>query len=1168
MKNHIRILFWNDKSSNRARINNYSEAIFNGTSLSFNIKNMELNDLIFERISKALKLNIGKYKIENIIGTVSIYNLNIDDQTISYAIDSVLGNFLHINEYTKSAWDRSRINLNYKSPFDHVYVKNPNFKSSYTVKKYSLSMSYRQRYTTGNNLYQVNENGNIVNKKFSHKTPYVIFKISKIFDNVIIDTFLSIFTRLMYYYNNILKNDVIEYLTFMFPINLDLRVEQFVNTIFTNMKNIKTVSKDDVLSYLIKNTIMYDQITEIESLEKLDYGVYNVMTDLQDLLDLSTFGLVDIRKYTYLSIDESGMYLGSISINPYNIFIILYNLVKTVYKVNNGLMNRIFMKLENQIRKQMCIDYEFFKFLDDQGKYINQLTKNKPDKNNYMKLKFNKRNDNKLHLPDLFIKQYPRNCACTHQPIQINKNDIGEWKKRTIGNTNKERQVLRFEADDDAILYFVCPNDSISYPGLKKNNLTNNKKYPFIPCCYKEKQGDIKKITLKKKQTKTKKHIIKTNKILSDGRIGVLPEKLLNFISEYTDEKIYRFGVPNDSSSFIHCVLRALEFQDYMDSENKIDFVVDFRMSLLNDIDVSIVSQEMYNVEFEKIEHVVKNSTYFFDPSYFYRILEIMFDINIFVFEQKNNDGVYSIIDIQSPRHEYKYFRNVDLEKPTLVLYQHRGSDLNKSELPQCEIIVLMSDLDDMTFLYDKNDLTENILTLFQSSLSTIDIKRHIHIEENLSESFFHDSFNSTIVSQNLDPYGKLQSINIKYTTIDSQDIIMTLLIPPSYPRNLRVDEKQIRTDVNIVLEMFDGKLPDYIFTEMVENDNLIIGFWYSDVYILINPESVSKELYDELIVKENKSATDTLIWSDDIKRRYLLRKKNRVNMSILLLMFIKYYKENKDKKAVPRKKQSGKEELITSPVIKQGLDSSKVVDDFFDKYVILKNVDENDYYVNDINILYSLKEYNLKNMIKQLKIHTHNMIIGNKFNCYSEKYCEQLHYFVSYYFKTLEPNENDVNFVNELFLTENDFRKSSDFILFDSKNKLDNWYMTQEQTFIVHNKINKTDEISEKPFFLSFDYKIFIVQRVEGNLNHALYVAKYWNDFQVNLGYEIQEFQEEEIEIENIEYNMFNISQDGVQIPIIVDDDVNINILKYGKIEKYAVLIWENVPTTDVSTA
>ena len=72
-----------------------------------------------------------------------------------------------------------------------------------------------------------------------------------------------------------------------------------------------------------------------------------------------------------------------------------------------------------------------------------------------------------------------------------------------------------------------------------------------------------------------------------------------------TNDDFYRFGVPKDINSFIHCVLRSINHEDYMESENKGDFVVDFRTSLLNDIDVSIVAQEMYGVSFEKIEHSI-----------------------------------------------------------------------------------------------------------------------------------------------------------------------------------------------------------------------------------------------------------------------------------------------------------------------------------------------------------------------------------------------------------------------------------------------------------------------------------------------------------------------------------------------------------------------------------
>ena len=1243
--NNIRILFWSEESSNTRNYEKYSEAILNKNSLSFNVQNMEMKNLIFERISNALNMVIGKYKIENIVGTFSIYNLKMDDQTLSYALDSVLGNYLHINEYTKGAWDRKRIYLNYKTPYDNVYVKNPEKKSSYTIKKYSMSMSYGQRYTTGNNLYQVSKDGKQENKKFPHKTPYVIFKISRIYDDVIINTFISTFTRLMYYYNNVLKKDIIEYLSYMFPINHKLRVETFINTILKNMKN-TNVTKNDIKSYLFKkiryrevnikeqegvyylvnddlsitylkfaedslqvgkidktaknifeslsneiksidikilkdgtyyeieneqdkliveNSKMFlqsldNEVNEVSSFEDIPDKTYYTM-DKYDKYIFLTFERNKAKKrtitvdksilsanvdyvendppygyynkiennkstYTYLYFDSYGVYSGEIQINPYEMFIVLYDLMKNVYGVKK------YTRLEKILRNKMCVDYEFFKFLDDQEKYINQL--DKVGKNGYMNLKLNRRNDIKLYLPDLFIRQYPRVCVCAHQPIQVNEQDVEEWEKRTIGD--KKRQVMKFDtnemstepSEESKVLYFVCPDDSIPYPGLKKNNLSNSKKYPFIPCCYKEKQRNIS--IQKDKSKNVKKSIIKTNKLLSEERIGYLPEKLVDFMSEYTDDEIYRFGVPKDTNSFIHCVLRSMKHEQYMQSENKRDFVVDFRISLLNEINVSIVSQEMYDVSLEKVENVIKNSKFFFDPSYFYRILEVMFNINIFVFEQRIDSGTHTIIDIQIPRYEYKYFREIDLEKPCLILYQHRGSELNKSEIPQCEIIVsgnysFTNDNSELIFLHDNNELTKTISKLFKTSLSIPP-----NVEDTLSNKILKNMntqniLNIEVLSQSLDPYGKLQSINVK-----SEEKIITLLVPPSYPKNLKIDDNKIRADANHVISMFDEKLPDYIYSEYIEDENTIIGFWYDDVYVLINPETISEKLQKDLISKEIKVATDTLLWSDNIKRRYLLRKKNRILMSILLLMFIKYHKEKNIQEF-----------------------NEKIVEDFFNDYVTLGKESESEYHINNVEILYSIKNYNLEKIIRLLEDNTENIIENNKFKCYSNVYFEQMKYFISYYYKTLEPKKENVNFLNELFLTENDFRKSPDFIIFDSREKLNNWYMTQKQTFNVNKKISQSNKMSENPFFLSFNYDIFIIQNVEGGIKNALYVATYWNKNKVNLGYEINEEQEN---IENIEYNLYNIGQDNVPIPIIVNKNVNINILKYRNIEKYAVMI------------
>ena len=88
--------------------------------------------------------------------------------------------------------------------------------------------------------------------------------------------------------------------------------------------------------------------------------------------------------------------------------------------------------------------------------------------------------------PDVFNANYTRKCI--HPPTYIEEDEVQE-------NINNGKKVMMFpkEITKDSIpKNYICNYDDYKYPGLRNNPFDNAKIFPFIPCCYKKDQSQIK----------------------------------------------------------------------------------------------------------------------------------------------------------------------------------------------------------------------------------------------------------------------------------------------------------------------------------------------------------------------------------------------------------------------------------------------------------------------------------------------------------------------------------------------------------------------------------------------------------------------------------------------------------------------------------------------------
>lgn len=322
--------------------------------------------------------------------------------------------------------------------------------------------------------------------------------------------------------------------------------------------------------------------------------------------------------------------------------------------------------------------------------------------------------------PDIFASGWARSCQpVSRQPKPIAYEEIPLWQNRMIQTTQGPlaRQVMSFPKDNPRI-YLVCPDDNNPYPGVIVNKKANREMYPYLPCCFKENELTRPNSALNKylrdenyvaaKQTASA-HIMKSDKILDPDRIGHIHTEVSSFLlQQYSEEgdisQFFRYGVPRSYNSFIHCVALAMGTSDYLNAPDREEWVSQFRENLF---DITFASpqmrggfkekllpetlrQELYDMANTDIITKATDNDDFFDPLLYYRALEIIFDCNIYVFaqtDQEHQTGFKTSL-LKLPRHKYFYSHPPTPGKPVVLILRHWGPKDATLKYPQCEIII------------------------------------------------------------------------------------------------------------------------------------------------------------------------------------------------------------------------------------------------------------------------------------------------------------------------------------------------------------------------------------------------------------------------------------------------------------------------------------------------
>lgn len=397
---------------------------------------------------------------------------------------------------------------------------------------------------------------------------------------------------------------------------------------------------------------------------------------------------------------------------------------------------------------------------------------------------------------EIFVANYARKCQAPQHPKIMTEKEAEAWTKETFVHNGQtyHRQAMRYPPPSVVekgapVHYFGCTSANHPFPGViaASPEMENYSTYPYLPCCFKTDQMDPNVNSLynvffrgqvRPQRSEVKAaHLIKTDKFLSTGRTGTLPlvvQKLLSLAGGSPDAYV-RIGVPQDPNSFLHSIGLALQDPEYLlDPQRR---VLEYRSHLLATQYPGLYKQQLYDIPDSKIAEMIATPDYFFDPRLFYRGIEEMFGINVYVFVvPPGKDSSDETVTLELPRYSVFNIRYSRPERPTVLIFKHFGSESDGSTTPQCELIIngnarlfgpAMTNLLNSAQL----DLYHFLTTKMTSELTTTD---NFYSSVDIVRDFQTHGWIPT--AQIIDPYGKCRGIVINGATLE---------IIPSMPLNL-----------------------------------------------------------------------------------------------------------------------------------------------------------------------------------------------------------------------------------------------------------------------------------------------------------------------------------------------------------------------------------------------
>lgn len=754
--------------------------------------------------------------------------------------------------------------------------------------------------------------------------------------------------------------------------------------------------------------------------------------------------------------------------------------------------------------------------------------------------------------PDLFIANYAWSCQGPYQPQIIKPPAIREWQAKGFtlrGIEYPERQILKYPKHGPRQWLFVCPNDQYPFPSLKINDNKNNMEFPYLPCCAKKDHmhdpnsnytAYMTDQPIKKKGVKAVKEI-KTYKILPYGQQAHIPKGVKNLLNNYDPMHgtFSRIGVPYSPNSLIHSICLAIDDQEYLaysDDDQREIHVKKIRQMMSTTIYPDLLRQELFTNTNSQITEKLLDVNSYFDSNYFYRTLEEIYNINIYVFSPHAIGDEQGQGHIDIPRHHIFHARPYRPNKPTVLILRNYGSTSDNLEFPQYELIVDYFPSDKtMRKIFDTNmtlichkALKDTISTLTWISGSAVRLQRTgLIAHQDIYMEIDHLSLLPyKAISQYIDGNGKLRALTFDV----GNNSLLTLITIPSQPENLPVRDKISLIDYKTAIKIFG---PPVAITKNISGE--VNGLWYEIMDIMYGEYVPIKPIHIEL-EKPLGPSNPLTIPEEDIIITGRLQKMRKIISYIIQLFKWLYDLAN-----------------INMPVEPQL---------FMTRYVVVDNnntiTDSANYYdfsrlprkLPDINS----PEAGINNLEKYIP----TFIRNGKIVLYNDEFYQKIFSVLNQYYREsfgLAPNP--AIFINDYYSSANDFKPQNNVIIIVGDRDLAVWIGSLTRSTHIYNirdKIEPTMEKSPDPFlYRDSDGKIYMIQNVMGgDIYRALAVAESWATNQYNLGYDAEPLAEIKPHFQ------YSISKSNRLVPLsdhTVGSNIYYQIVSYNQ-SRYAAML------------
>lgn len=214
------------------------------------------------------------------------------------------------------------------------------------------------------------------------------------------------------------------------------------------------------------------------------------------------------------------------------------------------------------------------------------------------------------------------------------------------------------------------------YPGVKVSNpYAELDKQELIPVCYMtdhrlRTNSIMSQFLTSNAETRKKMFYSNSSRIITvkDGR-GVLSNSIRKILDPFEFDKLFRIGIKHDRSSFLNCF-----------GQSRAEILA--RTETLNDVFFEVCKQELWYLSTDDIKRDFSDPSVFIDPDKFYRLLEELYDCNIYVINIFSSTDVS--LSVPPCKGDYLWEERA---APAVVVLCYRNILDIETDYPHCEVV-------------------------------------------------------------------------------------------------------------------------------------------------------------------------------------------------------------------------------------------------------------------------------------------------------------------------------------------------------------------------------------------------------------------------------------------------------------------------------------------------